>query len=237
MNRIPLTAFSFRSYNFGFVFGGSPEQGVRMKIRLAVSALAACWMVPAVWAQVSGAGAAAAMPQMKIAVINVQVAITSTAEGKQAAAELQSQFAPRQTELDNMRKQIEELQTRLRTGSTTLSDEEKARLAREGDQMTRGYQRKQQESQDDFNDAQQEVVNRIGRKMMEVLDKYSKENGYVIVFDTSSQQTPVIYAANQIDMTQEIIRLYDQNYPVKQGSATTPKPAAPKPATPTTPKP
>jgi outer membrane protein len=208
-----------------------------MKIRLAIPALAASLMVPALWAQVGGAGAAAAMAQMKLAVINVQVAITSTSEGKQAAAELQSQFAPRQTELDNMRKQIEELQTRLRTGSTTLSDEEKARLAREGDQMTRGYQRKQQESQDDFNDAQQEVVNRIGRKMMEVLDKYSKENGYAIVFDTSSQQTPVIYAANQIDVTQEIIRLYDQNYPVKTGSATTPKPATPKPATPATPKP
>jgi len=208
-----------------------------MKIRLAVPALAACLMVPAVWAQVSGAGAAAAMPQLKLAVINVQVAITSTAEGKQAAAELQSQFAPRQTELDNMRKQIEDLQTRLRTGSTTLSDEEKARLAREGDQMTRAYQRKQQESQDDFNDAQQEVVNRIGRKMMEVLDKHAKENGYAIVFDTSSQQTPVIYAANQIDVTQEIIRLYDQNYPVKTGSSTTPKPAAPKPATPAPPKP
>jgi outer membrane protein len=73
--------------------------------------------------------------------------------------------------------------------------------------------------------------------MMEVLDKYSKENGYAIVFDTSSQQTPVIYAANQIDVTQEIIRLYDQNYPVKAGSATTPKPATPKPATPATPKP
>jgi outer membrane protein len=208
-----------------------------MKIRLAVPALAACLIVPAVWAQVSGAGAAAAMPQLKLAVINVQVAITSTAEGKQAAAELQSQFAPRQTELDNMRKQIEDLQTRLRTGSTTLSDEEKARLAREGDQMTRAYQRKQQESQDDFNDAQQDVVNRIGRKMMEVLDKHAKENGYAIVFDTSSQQTPVIYAANQIDVTQEIIRLYDQNYPVKTGSATTPKPAAPKPATPAPPKP
>jgi len=206
-----------------------------MKIRLAVPALASLLIMPAVWAQSSSAGAAAAMSQTKIGVINVQVAITSTAEGKQAAAELQSQFAPRQTELDNMRKQIEELQTRLRTGQTTLSDEEKARLAREGDQMTRSYQRKQQESQDDFNDAQQELVNRIGRKMVEVLDKYSKENNYALVLDTSSQQTPVIYAANQIDVTQEIIRLYDQNYPVKTGAAT-PKPAAPKPATPT-PKP
>jgi outer membrane protein len=210
-----------------------------MKIRLAVPALAAFLMMPAVWAQSSNAGAAPATPQSKIGVINVQVAITSTAEGKQAAAELQSQFAPRQSELDKMRKQIDERQTRLRTGQTTLSDEEQARLAREGDQMTRAYQRKQQESQDDFNGAQQELVTRIGSKMVEVLDKYSKENGYAIVLDTSSQQTTVIYAANQIDVTQEIIRLYDQSYPVKTGAATTPKPVAPRPTTPakTTPKP
>jgi outer membrane protein len=210
-----------------------------MKIRLAVPAMAAFLMMPAVWAQSSNAGAAPATPQSKIGVINVQVAITSTAEGKQAAAELQSQFAPRQSELDKMRKQIDERQTRLRTGQTTLSDEEQARLAREGDQMTRAYQRKQQESQDDFNGAQQELVTRIGSKMVEVLDKYSKENGYAIVLDTSAQQTTVIYAANQIDVTQEIIRLYDQSYPVKTGAATTPKPVAPRPTTPakTTPKP
>ena len=100
-----------------------------MKIRLAVPALAAVLMAPAaMWAQ---AGAAA--PAAKIGVIDVQVAITSTAEGKQAAAELQSQFAPRQTELTNMQKQMEDIQTRLRTGQTTLSDDEKARLGREGE--------------------------------------------------------------------------------------------------------
>jgi outer membrane protein len=200
-----------------------------MKIRLAVSALAAVLMVPAMWAQSSGAKAPDP-PSAKVGVINVQVAITNTAEGKQAAAELQSQFAPRQTELDNMRKQIEEIEVRARTGQTTLSDDEKARLAREHDQLTRSFQRKQQDSQDDFTEAQREVVDRIGRKMIDVLDKYSKENGYAVVFDNSSQSSPVIYAANQLDITQEIIRLYDQNYPVKSGASSKPaaRPAAPK---------
>ncbi len=211
-----------------------------MKIRLAVPALAIFLAMPAAWAQAGGASASALG---KVGVINVQVAITSTAEGKQAAAELQSKFAPRQTDLDNMRKQLDDLQTRLRTGQTTLSDDEKARLAREGDQLTRSYQRKQQEAQDDFNDEQQDVVNKIGRKMMAILDKYSKDNGYAIIFDTSAQQTPVVFAANQIDVTQEIIRLYDQGNPVKAGGgassgisgvspaprATAPKPSAPKP--------
>ena len=210
-----------------------------MSIRLAVLALAGSLAGPAVWAQSVGAAASAA--GMKVGVINVQVAITSTGEGKQAAGELQSQFAPRQSELDGLRRQVEDIQTRLRTGASTLSDDEKARLSREGDQLSRQFQRKQQDSQDDFNEAQREIVDRIGRKMIDVLDKYSKDNGYGVIFDTSAQNTPVVYAANQIDVTQEIIRLYDQNYPVKAGAAKSsapPRSAAPKPApaTPAQPK-
>ena len=209
-----------------------------MKIRAALPVLAALWMTPAVWAQAAGNAASPAAPE-KIGVINIQGAILSTAEGKQAVAQLQSQFNPRTTELQNMQKQIEDVRARLQAGQTTLSEEEKARLSREGDQLTRSFQRKQQEFQDDSNDAQQDLVNRIGRKMIDVLDKFSKENGYSIVLDTSSQQTPVIYAANQVDVTQEIVRRYDESYPVKSASASSspaPKPAAPKPA-PATPKP
>jgi outer membrane protein len=206
-----------------------------MKIRLAVPALAAFLMVPAVWAQTGGAAAAGAE---KVGVIDVQVAITSTSEGKQAAAELQSQFAPRQTELTNMQKQMEDIQTRMRTGQTTLSDDEKARLAREGDQLQRSYQRKSQDAQDDFNEAQREIVDRIGRKMIDVLSKYSRDNGYSVILDRSGQSSPVIFAANSIDVTQEIIRLYDQTYPGKSGSTTRPpaqqqqRAPAPKPQTP-----
>jgi outer membrane protein len=201
-----------------------------MKIRFGIPAMAALLLVPGVWAQSSGA-----TPTAKVGVISMQVAIQSTAEGKQAANELQSQFSPRQTELDNLRKQIEDLQTRLRTTSNTLSDEEKARLSREGDQLTRTYQRKQQDSQDDFNEAEREIVDRIGRKMIDILDKYSKENGYSVVLDTSAQNTPVIYAANTVDVTQDIIKLYDQSYPVKNAAAarpSTPRSTAPKPQAP-----
>ena len=174
---------------------------------------------------------------VKVGVIDVQVAITSTAEGKQAAAELQSQFAPRQTELTNMQKQMEDIQTRMRTGQTTLSDDEKARLAREGDQLQRSYQRKSQDAQDDFNEAQREIVDRIGRKMIDVLGKYSRDNGYIVVLDRSGQSSPVIFAANSVDVTQDIIRLYDQSYPVKNGATSRPpaqqqRAPAPKPQTP-----
>jgi len=202
-----------------------------MKIRAAFAVLAVLWMIPTAWGQ------AATAATMKVGVINIQAAIAGTAEGKQAAAELQSQFSPRTAELQNLQKQIQDLGARVQNGQTTLSDEEKARLQHQYEQQSRLFQRKQQEFQDDSNDAQQEVVNRIGRKMIDVIDKYSKENNYSVILDESSQQTPVIYAANQIDVTQDIIRLYDQSYPVKNATAsgTAPRPAPkPAPATPAT---
>lgn len=196
-----------------------------MKIRLAIPILGALLATPALWAQSSSTGSASAASPAKIGVINIQAAIAGTAEGKQAVAELQSQFAPRYTELQDMQKQIDDLRSRLQAGQTTLSDEEKARLARQGDQLTRTYQRKQQELQDDSNDAQQDVVNGIGRKLVELLDNYSKQNGYAVVIDTSSQQSPVMFSANQIDVTQELIQLYDKNYPLKT-SASAAKPSS-----------
>ncbi len=210
-----------------------------MKIRGGFSTLAALLVAQALWGQSTNPPS---QPTMKVGVINMQAAIVGTAEGKQAAAELQSQFAPRTTELQNMQKQIEDLRVRLQNGQTTLSDEEKARLSRQGDQLARAFQRKQQEFQEDTNDAQQDVINRIGRKMIDVLDKYSKENNYSVILDDSSQQTPVIYAANGIDVTQDIIRIYDQAYPVKagtsgsSGAAKQPARPAPAPATPAKPQ-
>jgi outer membrane protein len=204
-----------------------------MKIRLAIPVLAALLLSSALWAQSNGAGAASASSPSKVGVINMQAAIAGTAEGKQAVAQLQSQFAPRYTELQDMQKQISELQSRLQAGQTTLSDDEKARLARQGDQLSRTYQRKQQELQDDSNDAQQDIVNGLGRKVVELLDTYSKENGYAVIIDTSSQQSPVMYSANQIDITQDVIQLYDKNYPLKAAATKPPatrSSAAPKPA-------
>src|SRR2546430_9898624 len=64
----------------------------------------------------------------KVGVINIRGAIGSTAEGKQAQAELQSQFAPRQTEIENMNKQINDLRQRLAACEGKRSEEHTSEL-------------------------------------------------------------------------------------------------------------
>ncbi|HTU34871.1 MAG TPA: OmpH family outer membrane protein [Candidatus Acidoferrum sp.] len=190
-----------------------------MRNHLAIAALAAVMVAPAGWAQ-TGAGARSSDPApTKIGVLNMSVAIQSTQEGKQDASELQAKFAPRQQELQNLQKQIQDIQTRLQTAANTLSDAEKYRLADEGQRLQREAQRKQQEAQADYQDANDDLINQLGRKLMTVLDKYSRQNGYAVIIDTSSQQTPVIYNAPAINITEDIVKLYDQTYPVKASAS------------------
>lgn len=187
------------------------------------------------WAQ-AGAGAAPSS-QMKVGTLNVRQAIVTTAEGKQASAQLQSQFASQQNDLQNMQKQIQDLQNRVTNSHGTLSDDEQARLQRQGELMTRQFQRKQDDLNEAVNAAQSDVIDNIGRKMLDVLDRYSRENGYTVVFDTSAQGSPVVYGSSQIDITQEIVRLYDQAFPVKGGSTSAPSGSAPPASQPKAPAP
>jgi outer membrane protein len=214
----------------------------RFALKLATLAAACVFATVATSAQSAapGGGAAPATSGGKlVGIINLRSAIGNTAEGKQASAELQSQFAPRSAEIDGLTKQINELQQKLQAGQGKLSQEEEARITAEGQRLTQRLNRRQNDFQEDAQAAQQEVIERIGRKMVDVLDRYSRENGFSIVLDVSGQNSPVLYASNQIDVTQDIVRLYDQAYPVKASATPAPaKPAAttPKPAntTPTT---
>jgi outer membrane protein len=210
---------------------GMKENTVNPKniIRVLILGIACLLATAALQAQAAPGSSAAG----KIAVINVRQAIVTTVEGRQASADLQTQFTPRQNELENLNKQINDLRNRLNAGSATLSDQEKVRLTQEGQRLTQQLDRKNNELNEDVQAAQGEIVDRIGRKMMEVLDRYAHENGIIAVFDSSAQNTPILFASPNIDITQEIIKLYDQSYPQKSaGSSTAPRPAAQKPATP-----
>ena len=202
---------------------------------LATASLIGAAALGAQSAPAAASSAAGTSPIGKVGVLNVRQAIIATSEGKQASTELQGQFTSRQTELENMNKQLNDIRQRLQANGDKLSPEEAARLERQGTALQKQIQRKQEDYQEDVNASQQEVIDRIGRKMMDVLDRYARENSYIAIFDSSAQGAP-IYVSNGIDVTPEIIKLYDQAYPGK-ASTTPAKPAAAVKPGATTPKP
>jgi len=198
-------------------------------------------------AQVAAAAAPAAAPAAlaaptKVGVIQIQAALAATKEGQKAAAELETKLAPRKKELEGKQAEIKDLQDRLQKGGNTLSDSAKEDLTRNIDTKTKSYNRQLEDAQAELEQEQQKVVNVLGQKMMAVIDKFAQQNGFAIVLDVSNQNTPVLYASNTVDITKEVIDLYDKTVftatpaaarPAGAPPAARPAPtAAPKPAAP-----
>ena len=176
------------------------------------------------WGQ--GAAPAPASAPAKVATIHVQNAILSTKDGQKAAQDLQTKFTPRRQELTKKESDITAIQTQMRAGSATMSEAAKAKLAHDYDSNSKELKR----SQDDFDaEVQQEegkIMNDLGTKLMEVLVKYTTQNSIGMVVDVSSQQSPVLWADPSVDITNEVVKLYDQAHPVAAGAPAAP-PAAP----------
>ena len=178
----------------------------------------------------------------KVGVIQIQAALAATKEGQKAAAELETKLAPRKKELEGKQSEIKDLQDRLAKGGNTLSDSAKEDLTRNIDTKTKSYNRQLEDAQAALEQEQQKLVNVLGQKMMAVIDKFAQQNGFAIVLDVSNQNTPVLYASNTVDITKEVIDLYDKTVftatpaaarpaaPAASKPAAAPTPAAPKPA-------
>jgi outer membrane protein len=178
----------------------------------------------------------------KVGIINIQQAIISTTEGQKAAKELEEKSAPKKKELEKLQAEINSLRDQLNKMSSVGSEDQKRRLMADIDQKTKSFNRQVEDAQAELDQEQGKVLNELGGRMLAVLDKYAKDNGYAVILDVSSQQTPVLFAATSIDVTREVIDLYNKNVPAAApagGAAATPAPTksiVPPPAKPAAPK-
>jgi outer membrane protein len=170
--------------------------------------------------------AAAQAPPTKVGIIHIQQAILATKDGQKAAAELQAKFEPKRKEIDSKQSEIAALQQELNKGSNTMAETKRVTLTRDIDTKTKSLNRYAEDAEQEFQQERNKVLNELGQRLMVVIDKYAKDNTYSLILDVSSQETPVLYAANGVDITKEIVDLYDKNAP----STVAPTPSASKPA-------
>ena len=179
-----------------------------------------------------GIASAQTTPQ-KFGVIDMQSALLSTKDGQKAVADLKAKFSPKEQEFQKRQGELQAKQDQFRKTENTISEEAKATLARDIDTMTKSLQRDTDDARQDVEAEQQRTLNELGQKMMQVLQKYAADKGLTMVFDVSGQPNNVLFASNTIDITRDIIALYDSTAPTSVTSkSAAPAPAAPKPAAP-----
>ncbi len=196
-----------------------------MRIR-SVLILAVCGLGGALPGGAQGVPAASGT---KVGIINIQDAIVRTEEGQKTAKSLQDRYAPRQSGLEQKKRELDDLQAQLSKGRNTMSEEARNNLIRQIDAKNKALTRDNEDASAEYQQEEGKLINAIGQKMMGVIDKYAKDHGYAIILDISSPQSPVLYAVNTVDITNEIVTLYDKAQGGGAATSSAPANAAPPP--------
>ena len=181
---------------------------------------------------------------IKIGIISLRDVIVATNEGQRDLTALQNKFAPKQTELNGLSKEIEALQTQLRTQGDKMNDDARATLIKNIETKQKSLQRQGEDAQTEYDNQQNEIAGRILTKLQDVIDKFAKQNGYAMILDASTQQSPILWATAQTNISKEIVDAYNAQSGIAAppapagGSAppATPRPQTTRPAPTTTPK-
>ena len=171
---------------------------------------------------VAPSGSAPTPAPVRVATIFGQNAISSTQEGQKASAALTARFAPKRDEFNRKQAELQSLRDQLKKGQATMSAEALSNLNKSIDARNREAQRLGQDSQAALEEEEGAMMQQLGDKLMLVIRDYASRNGYAVVVDVSAPNGPVLWASPSIDITNEIVKLYDRTHPV----APTP-PAAP----------
>jgi outer membrane protein len=175
-----------------------------------------------------------------MAVIDMQQAIANTKEGQAQIAELQKKYGPKQTEFQKRASEIQAKQEQLTKTKNTISEDASAALQAEITKLKTALQRDTDDAQADSEQDEQRMLQNVGKKVVDIVTKYSGDNQIMIVFDLSSQPNNLVCCASAPDITRDVIALYDKTYAADAAASPTaakPPAAAPKPAAPAPAKP
>ena len=174
----------------------------------------------------TGAGAAGAPVDGKIAVINTQAFADKILELKSKAETVNKQYEPRFKALQAKKTQIDTLEAEIRKQTNVISADALAKLTDQYTQLATQYKREGEDLQAEYNRAAQTSLQPVQQKLQDFVRDYSAKRNIVLILDLpGSYQAGIIGYFNQaIDITDDFIAEYNKANPVP-GAA--PAPARP----------
>jgi outer membrane protein len=160
-------------------------------------------------------------PPTKIAFVYVQKALATTDEGKIKLKQLEDWAKPRQQELEKLDKEINDLKGEIMSKQGVANDDSAAELSRRLVSRQREFEDRQRITKRDFEEKQQALLRDMGGRLQEIITKYADQNRYTAVFIFKPDD--LAYLATSADITDTVIKLFNEKYPVAA-----PAPAAPK---------
>ncbi len=171
-----------------------------MKVRTAIVALGALALLIV--------GTAAQDDPIKIGVVDIDQAISSTDAGKTAREELARKQREAEAEIQPLVEQFSAKKDELQAKRFVLSDEALFQRNLDLKQMQDSIQLKVKELEQNLQVAQTRLEGPLRKKLAEIIDEVGKGAGFTVIF---SRNAPgVLYSREALDITDTVIEKYNQ---------------------------
>jgi Skp family chaperone for outer membrane proteins len=141
--------------------------------------------------------------QCKIVVVNMQEAVTESNEGKAKAALFDARVEEWKGKIDKINAEIENANTKLKQ-STIASQTVINDLNKTIRDKTSDLTRMQEDAQKDVMEYRDTLLSPVMKVADEVMQGLANEKGYGIVIDSSAENSSIVYASKDCDVTTEV---------------------------------
>lgn len=147
----------------------------------------------------------------KIGFITTIEVLNTTEEGKIEIERLNQFGVQKRQEIETKAAELQQLQEQYSTQQRTLNVATRTDMERNIQEKERNLKRDQEDTQLEYQQKQDELLARMSAKIHEIINDYAPQNGFSVIFLRDQSQ---IYVAPATDITQEVIKLYNEKFPV-----------------------
>lgn len=144
----------------------------------------------------------------KIGFVDVQKVLVRSVVGAGAREQLEREKAAMQKEVDGRRSDAEKLRDELEKKGLVLSADAKREKEEAFQRRVRDLRRLTEDYQKELERKEQALTARILQDLTGLIERYGKDRGYLLILE--KRGASVIYGDAEADVTEEIIKVYDQ---------------------------
>ncbi|MDO9322625.1 MAG: OmpH family outer membrane protein [Pseudomonas sp.] len=147
-----------------------------------------------------------AFAEMKIAVMNYQMALLESDSAKRYAVDAEKKFGPQLTKLKSLESGAKSIQDKLVKGGEKMQQGERERLELEFKQKARDFQFQSKELNEAKAIADREMLKQLKPKLDKAVEEVIKQGNYDLVLERGA----VVDVKPQYDITRQVIERMNQ---------------------------
>jgi outer membrane protein len=148
---------------------------------------------------------APARAEGKIGVVDIQQAVMQTEDGRRAQTSLKKDFDKRQKEITALQDELQKAREDIERQQKILSREALNRRMEDWQRRMLDVQQRFLKHNEELQKKQAELTGPIIKKLVSVIARIAKKNGYEIIIDRPA----TAYARPDLDLTEQVVQMYN----------------------------